>query len=123
METDPATQFRTDAEHITHDLRHRALIQTALKKYEVQRDAKKAKYQDWQAARQAAAETKWEALNHLDKYLVEFVEKISARGTRVHWASNGAQAKEIILNIIREKNAHSIVKSKVMTGEEIHLNE
>src|ERR1043166_4318856 len=123
MDQPAATQFKTDAKKTTHDLRHRALIQTALKKYEVQRDAKKAKYQDWQAARQTAAETKWEALNHLDKYLVEFAEKISARGTRVHWASNGAQAKEIILGIVRDKNARAIVKSKVMTGEEIHLNE
>src|SRR5438067_4608776 len=123
MEQAPATQFKTDAEHITHDLRHRALIQTALKKYEVQRDAKKAKYQDWQSARQAAAETKWEALNHLDKYLVEFAEKISARGTKLHWASTGEQAREIIIGIVKAKKARSIIKSKVMTGEEIHLNE
>jgi len=119
----PIKQFKTDAERLTRDLVHRERIQSALKKYEVARDAKKARFQNWQSARQTAAETKWEAINHLDKYLVEFVEKISARGTHVHWASNGEQARDIVLNIVKQKNARSIIKSKVMTGEEIHLNE
>ena len=119
----PAQQFKHDAERLTHDLRHRSLIQTALKKYEAARDAKKSRYRDWQSARQTAAEIKWDAINHLDKYLKEFVGKIEARGTKVHWASNGEQARQIILGIIGEKKARSIIKSKVMTGEEIHLNE
>jgi L-lactate dehydrogenase complex protein LldF len=41
----------------------------------------------------------------------------------VHWASTGAQAREIILGLLREKQARSVVKSKAMTAEEIHLNE
>jgi L-lactate dehydrogenase complex protein LldF len=118
-----ARQFKDDATRITRDLRHRGLIQTALKKYEIARDAKKSKYQDWQAARQTAAEIKWDAINHLDKYLVEFASKLEARGTKVHWASTGVQAREIILGIVCEKRAHSIIKSKAMTAEEIHLND
>ena len=116
-------QFRRDAVKITRDLRHRSLIQVALKKYEVARDARKAKFQNWQEARNAGAETKWEAVNHLDTYLTEFARKLEARGGRVHWASTGEQAREIILGIVRDKKAHSIIKSKVMTGEEIHLND
>ncbi|MEO7931913.1 MAG: LutB/LldF family L-lactate oxidation iron-sulfur protein [Chthoniobacterales bacterium] len=115
-------QFKSDSERLTHNLDHRERIQSALKKYYVARDDKKARFQDWQAARQAAAETKWEAVNHLDKYLVEFADKIEARGAKVHWASTAEQAREIILGIVKEKNARRIIKSKVMTGEEIHLN-
>lgn len=118
-----ARDFKAGAVRLTHDLRHRALIQTALRNYEVVRDRSRAAFQDWQSARQAAAETKWEALNHLDRYLLQFVQKIEARGTKVHWASTGQQAREIILGIIREKKARSIIKSKAMTSEEIHLNE
>jgi L-lactate dehydrogenase complex protein LldF len=70
---------------MTKDLRHRSLIQTALKKYEVARDARKARFQDWQSARQTAAEIKWDAINHLDKYLTELVDKLEARGTKAHW--------------------------------------
>jgi L-lactate dehydrogenase complex protein LldF len=118
-----AEQFKQQASRLTHDLRHREIIQTALRKYEVVRDKSKAAFQDWQAARQAASVTKWEAINHLDTYLLEFVEKIEARGTIVHWASTAQQARDIIFSIIHEKKARSIIKSKAMTSEEIHLND
>jgi L-lactate dehydrogenase complex protein LldF len=116
-------QFKEQAQLLTRDLRHRQLIQTALRNYELVRDKTRAAFQDWSAARQAAAETKWEAINHLDQYLVEFAGKLEARGTKVHWASTGEQARDIILGIIRQNNARSIIKSKAMTSEEIHLNE
>jgi L-lactate dehydrogenase complex protein LldF len=119
----PAAEFTSQAQRLTADLRHRQIIQTALGKYEIVRDKTKGAFQNWPAARDAAAAIKWEAVNHLDKYLVQFTDKLAARGTKVHWASTGAQAREIIQGILREKNARCIVKSKAMTSEEIHLNE
>ena len=118
-----ATQFKEQARVMTRDLRHRQLIRTALRNYEIARDKRKAAFQDWQAARQAAAETKWEAVNHLDQHLVELATKLESRGTKVHWASTGAQARDIIVGIVRDRKARSIIKSKAMTAEEIHLNE
>ncbi len=118
-----ATDFKTRAGQLTRDLRHRQLIQTALGKYEVVRDKTKAQFQNWEAAREVAARTKWDAINHLDKHLGQFVEKLESRGTKVHWASTGPQARDIILGIIRAQNARAIIKSKAMTAEEIHLNE
>jgi L-lactate dehydrogenase complex protein LldF len=116
-------QFKEQAEVLTHDLRHRDIIRTAMRKYEVVRDKNRGAFQDYRSARQAAAETKWEAINHLDKYLEQFTKNLEARGTKVHWATTGEQAREIILGIVREKKARSIIKSKAMTSEEIHLNE
>jgi L-lactate dehydrogenase complex protein LldF len=118
-----ASQFLKDARVMASDLRHRKIIRTALGNYEIARDKRKASFQSWESARQLAAETKWDALNHLDKHLIEFVSKIEARGTKVHWASTAAQAREIILKIVRDKKAKSVIKSKAMTAEEIHLNE
>jgi len=119
----PARQFKADAGRMTHDLRHRELIQVALGKYAAVRDRTRSAYQDWEAARQGAADIKAEAVGHLDKYLDDFARNLEARGARVHWASHAAQAREIILQIVREKKARCIVKSKSMTTEEIHLNE
>src|SRR5262249_11516737 len=96
---------------------------TALRKYEATRDKTKAAFQSWPAARQAASETKWEAINHLDSYISAFADKLQARGTHVHWASTGQQVRDIIFGIIRDKKARSIIKSKAMTSEEIHLND
>ena len=107
---------------MTGDLRHRKIIRKALGNYEIARDQRKASYQDWQGARQLAAETKWQAVNHLDQYLEQFVAKLESRGTKVHWAGNAAQAREIILQIVQDKKARSVIKSKAMTSEEIHLN-
>jgi L-lactate dehydrogenase complex protein LldF len=119
----PATQFSEDARRVAPDLRQRGIIQTAMGKYEVVRDQRKLWFQDWQGARNLAARTKFEAVNHLDKHLEQFVRLIESRGTKVHWASTGEQAREIILSILREKNAKVVVKSKAMTSEEIHLND
>jgi L-lactate dehydrogenase complex protein LldF len=118
-----ATQFKKQARVMTRDLRHRQLIRTALRNYEIARDKRKAAFQDWQAARQAAAETKWEAVNHLDQHLVELATRLESHGTKVHWASTGAQACDIIVGIVCDRKARSIIKSKAMTAEEIHLNE
>jgi L-lactate dehydrogenase complex protein LldF len=116
-------QFATDAQRVTHDLRQRAWIRTALRNYEVKRDEKKARFQDWEAGREVAAEIKWTAVNQLDEYLVRFEQNLIARGGRVHWAGSAQQARDIILGILRARGARSVVKSKAMTAEEIHLNE
>src|SRR3569833_4657461 len=84
----PFQQFKEQAEVLTHDLRHRDIIQNAMRKYEVVRDKTRGAFQDYRTARQAAAETKWEALNHLDKYLEQFTKNLEARGTKVHWVSS-----------------------------------
>jgi len=121
MSTPEARQFHQDAERLTHDLGHRSLIQKALGGYYKKRDEQRDKFSDWQAARSAASAIKFEAVNHLDKYLVEFAEKLEARGTKVFWASNGAEASEYIASVAANAKARKIIKSKTMTGEEIHL--
>jgi L-lactate dehydrogenase complex protein LldF len=118
-----AGQFKRDAIRLSADLRHRKIINTALDKYALKRDEKKALFQDYEEARQLAAETKWEAINHLDRYLDQFVRNMEARGTKVHWATTAQQARDLIVGIAKDRSARSIVKSKAMTAEEIHLNE
>ncbi len=46
----------------------------------------------------------------------------TTRGGKVIWAQNSQEALDEILNICKEKNCKSIVKSKSMVTEEIHLN-
>jgi L-lactate dehydrogenase complex protein LldF len=123
MPSSYASKFNTQATKLTADLDHRGKIQTALKSYETARDERKALYQDWQAARAGAANIKWEAINHLDAYLIEFVKKLTARGTKVFWAGNGQEARDYIVALAKEKGARTVIKSKTMTSEEIHLNQ
>ena len=55
-------EFRASATKLTVDLCHRALIRASLKGYEKNRDEKRARFQSWELARQAAAETVFELL-------------------------------------------------------------
>ena len=118
-----AADFQSLSRRYTADKGFRAFIQKGLSGYYQKRDQNKANFQDWQGARDLAAETKYEAVNHLDKYLLEFEEKITARGAKVFWAPNAESARDYILKVARENNVRSIIKSKTMTSEEIHLND
>jgi len=118
-----AGTFKESAQRLTSDLDHRFHIQKSLKGYETKRDENKSKFGSWASARDAASEIKWDAINHLDQYLTEFVDKIEARGAQVFWANDGDRAREYIVELIRSKNAKQIIKSKTMTSEEIHLND
>lgn len=119
----PKKLFKRDAATSAADQPRRAFIRNALHGYELKRDENKAKFQDWQSARQTASEIKFEGINHLDKYLQEFTRNAEARGTKVFFASTAADARNYIVNLAREKQVRSIIKSKTMTSEEIHLND
>jgi L-lactate dehydrogenase complex protein LldF len=89
----------------------------------LKRDREAEAMPEWEELRSLASAIKEHALSHLADYLLEFERNAVNNGAQVHWASTSEQARQIILSIVREKKARSIIKSKVMTGEEIHLNE
>ncbi len=76
-------------------------------------------FQDW---REAGHQVKSYAVANLDKLLVEFEQKITARGATVLWAKDAAEANQHVLDIAREHNVRSVVKSKSMVSEEMELN-
>ncbi|MGA9778851.1 MAG: LutB/LldF family L-lactate oxidation iron-sulfur protein [Limisphaerales bacterium] len=114
-----ARTFNDAARRQTADLRQRDWMQTALYGYYAKRDEFKNRFQSWSGARDAAAAIKWEAVNHLDRYLDEFASRLEARGTRVFWAPDAPAARDVA----RRHQVRSIIKSKSMTTEEIHLND
>lgn len=115
--------FLGDATRVTADLTHRRRILSAMDKYTVARGNTQGTFQDWQQARVLASATKKAAVSRLHEHLIEFERNATARGTQVHWARDTEEARAIILSIIRRQNARRIIKSKVMTSEEIHLND
>ncbi|QGJ70257.1 putative L-lactate dehydrogenase, Iron-sulfur cluster-binding subunit YkgF [Planctomycetales bacterium 10988] len=117
------SQFAQAAEAVTQNTDHRSFLQTALRGYQKVRANTQARFTDWQTARKVAAEVKWEAIENLDTHLKNLTERLEARGTKVFWATDGKEAREYILSVIQEHDAKSVVKSKTMTSEEIHLND
>lgn len=118
----PKKRFLLDAAAHVADVGHRSFVRSALGGYYKSRDAQKARYRDWEHARDAASLAKWSAVNRLDTLLEQFADNFQARGGVVHWATNAEEARTIILNLLRQADAKAIIKSKCMTSEEIHLN-
>jgi L-lactate dehydrogenase complex protein LldF len=117
-----AKDFQSAAAKVTAQFELRAFMRRALGGYEVTREGTSRKFQSWKDARQAASEIKWDAVNHLDNYLKEFIGKMEARGTKVFVAADAEQARDYILQVAKDNKVRSIIKSKSMTTEEIHLN-
>jgi L-lactate dehydrogenase complex protein LldF len=104
------------------DLAHRQKINFNIGKYNAVVPKGKEQFTDLKRVRELAKNRKWEAIEHLDLYLTQFEEKITKRGAKVFWAEDSEQALNFIGEICKEKECKSIVKSKSMVTEEIHLN-
>ncbi|MEX0669610.1 MAG: lactate utilization protein B [Pirellulales bacterium] len=115
-------KFLHDAAEHVRDTDHRAFVRRALGGYYTSRDTQKARYRDWEQARDAASLAKWSAVNRLDELLPRFVANFEANGGRVHWARSAEEARDIILGLLKTAQAKAVIKSKCMTSEEIHLN-
>jgi L-lactate dehydrogenase complex protein LldF len=105
------------------DLEHRRKINFNISKYNAVVPIGKSQFTDVNITRERAKNIKWEAIENLDKYLLEFEQKITARGATVIWANDTAEALEAIGKICKERNCKTLVKSKSMVTEEIHLND
>jgi L-lactate dehydrogenase complex protein LldF len=105
------------------DPEHRRKINFNIGRYNASVIKGKEQFADLHLARERAKNIKWRAIETLDQQLEEFELNFTKRGGKVIWAENTKQAIDEILNICKEKNCRSVVKSKSMVTEEIHLNE
>ena len=104
------------------DRDHRKVINFNIGRYNAAVPAGKKQFPDVMLTRERAKNIKWKAIETLDQQLENFEAKITSRGAKVIWCENGDQAIENILEICRSKNCKTVVKSKSMVTEEIHLN-
>ena len=104
------------------DLRHRRTINFNIGRYNAVVPQGKMQFENVHLARERAKNTKWRAIETLDQQLEEFEMNFTRRGGKVIWAETAVQAIEEILKICKEKNCKTLVKSKSMVTEEIHLN-
>src|SRR5690349_20135085 len=71
--------------------------------------------------RTLAGQIKQHAIENLDFYLEQLADNVRKNGGHVHFAANGIEARQIILDIARRQNATRVIKSKSMVNEEINL--
>lgn len=87
-----------------------------------QRRAAYERLPEFEALRDIGRDIRDHALRHLDLYLEAYETNAIAAGATVHWASDAAEAREIIAGICRDAGAKIVTKGKSMVSEEIGLN-
>ncbi|HEY3637136.1 MAG TPA: LutB/LldF family L-lactate oxidation iron-sulfur protein [Rhizomicrobium sp.] len=81
-----------------------------------------ARFGDFEALREQGRAIREHALSHLDTLLETFERNVTTRGGHLHWARDAAEARTIILDILRKCDARTVIKGKSMVSEEIVLN-
>ncbi len=90
------------------------------------RNGKKAASEElgnWEEWRTRGRDIRLHTIAHLDYYLSLFVKNLRAAGGHVHFASTAEEAVAITMKIAEAKQAKSVVKSKSMVSEEVHINQ
>jgi len=81
-----------------------------------------AEHGNWEEWRERGRQIRLHTIAHLDYYLNLFVDNARANGVHVHFADKGEDAVAIAMQIAERKAAKTVVKSKSMVSEELHLN-
>ncbi|MEU8510542.1 LutB/LldF family L-lactate oxidation iron-sulfur protein [Kitasatospora sp. NPDC048722] len=103
-------RLRTNLRHATHTIRDK-------------RARAVAELPDWAELRAAGKAIKDHTLRHLDRYLVQLEEAVTAAGGTVHWAADADEANRIVAGLVHATGEREVVKVKSMATQEIGLNE
>ena len=122
MESIYAASFFEKSTAKALDKSHYKKINFNIGKYNAVVPKGKEQFTDLNRVKELAKNKRWEAIEHLDIYLNQFEEQITKRGAKVFWAEDSEQALNFIGEICEQKKCKSLVKSKSMVTEEIHLN-
>jgi L-lactate dehydrogenase complex protein LldF len=120
--TENAATFKAKSTIKSADIEHRQKINFNIGRYNAVVPQGKKQFSDNNLVKERAKNIKWRALETLDQHLEEFEMHFTKRGGKVVWAQDSQEALDEILNICKEKNCKTMVKSKSMVTEEIHLN-
>jgi len=114
--------FRANARRALGDASLRSAMRKAADTFGTKRTDAFAPVADLEALRDKASALRLEVLNHLHDYVETFVSNATKAGATVHRANDAGSAREIIAKILKVRGAKTVVKSKSMVSEEIHLN-
>ncbi|GGH13024.1 LutB/LldF family L-lactate oxidation iron-sulfur protein [Mucilaginibacter phyllosphaerae] len=118
-----AEEFLVASEEKAFEADHRRIINNSIDKYENAFEKGLSRMINLDNSKKKGHVIKWKVMENLDKFLPEFESNFLKRGGKVIWANDAEEANREILNIIQKAGAKTVIKSKSMATEEIHLNE
>jgi L-lactate dehydrogenase complex protein LldF len=118
-----AMHFRRKAAESLGDEKLQQALKKLQSKFVDSRATAIAELPNFTEIRDAAADIRERAVNHLDSYLLRFEREATARGAVVHWAEDIEDANRLVVEIAQRHGVHKVVKSKSMVTEECGLND
>jgi L-lactate dehydrogenase complex protein LldF len=112
--------FEEYSEHVPPSIP--AAVQLATERFISGRAERVAELPQWETLRQIGSDIRLHTIENMDVYLTRLEEKVKAAGGHVHWAETADDANRIVLQIAKEHEVKTAVKSKSMATEEIGLN-
>lgn len=114
--------FKHDSEKKSADNEHYVKLSHNISRYDQAVKRGMLQYSNLDLARSRAGSIKYRTINDLDKYLIEFEARFTARGGKVIWAQDAREAIDEVLAVMKKYDVRKVVKSKSMITEEIELN-
>lgn len=116
-------QFRAAAFVAIQDVRLQGALEGATAKFSQARQQAWAEMPAVPQLRARLKQIRANTLAQLANHLEQFERQATAAGAHVHWARDGAEASQIVLEIARQRGVSLVAKSKSMVTEEIGLNQ
>lgn len=117
-----ASEFISTSYTKAFDLDHRRIINFNIGRYNQAVTRGISTFYNLENSKRKSHSIKWKVMENLDKLLPEFETNFQKKGGKVIWSNTAEEANAEILKIIRRANAKTVIKSKSMATEEIHLN-
>lgn len=121
-ENTKTTSMAERSHHALQDEFLRAAVRLTTDRLKNRKHGSTEELGNWEEWRERGRQIRAHTVAHLDYYLKQFVENAQRLGIRVHFAANATEAAGIVTEIVKEKQARQVVKSKSMVSEEIHVN-
>lgn len=115
--------FKTNATRALGDEQLQVALKRATTAFVGKRKVAVSALENFEDLRDYCGAVKAHTLEYLDFYLEQLINKVESRGGTVHFAADGAEANRIITELAKANDVKTVVKSKSMITEEIHLND
>lgn len=101
-------------------------MQTAVAKAQdaqwVKREGARQELGNWEEWRNLGEQIRQHVLNYLPDYLEQFSDNVAKKGGHVFFAKDANEAREYVAQVVKEKRAKNIVKSKSMVTSEVDID-
>jgi L-lactate dehydrogenase complex protein LldF len=118
----PSEGLAARADHALSDAFLRKAVRFTVERLRLAKARGEVALGRWEDWREQGRAVRQHVVRHLDHYLEQFARNVEARGGRVHFASDAREATQIALEIVRERGAKLVAKSKSMVSEELGMN-